>query len=108
MADFGFWERVHLLPFERSFVDREPEAEHERLADKSMPEKLKAEASGVLEWLVRGCLRWQRDGLNPPEKVRAATEEYRRNEDLLADFLQGMLCRRSEKPGVSSRLVRCI
>jgi len=87
MHDFAFWSRIHLIPFEFSFVDREPKAPNERRADKHISEKLKAEAPGILAWLIRGCLRWQRDGLCPPEKVRAATEEYRRSEDLLQDFL---------------------
>jgi len=88
MDDFAFWERIHMIPFSFSFVDRPPKAEHERRSDKHLAEKLKSEASGILAWLVRGCLAWQEQGLRPPEKVRAATEEYRRSEDLLADFLE--------------------
>ena len=86
--DFAFWERVHLIPFLMSFVDRKPEAENERPQDKKLPEKLRAEASGILAWLVRGCLLWQEQGLNPPPIVKEATREYRRDEDLLADFIE--------------------
>lgn len=32
---------------------------------------------GVLAWLVRGCLDWQRDGLQPPKAVQACTDEWR-------------------------------
>ena len=85
--DFAFWERIHLIPFLLSFVDREPRAENERRADKSLPEKLRAEAPGILAWLVEGCLLWQRDGLKPPAAVEAATSEYHREEDVLADFI---------------------
>ena len=88
MSDVAFWERIHLIPFGFSFVDRAPKADHERPADKHLSEKLKAEASGILAWVVRGCLRWQVQGICPPQKVKAATEEYRRSEDLLADFLE--------------------
>lgn len=87
MSDFAFWQRIHMIPFEFSFVDREPKAPNERRADKHLPEKLQAEGPGILAWLLRGCLRWQRDGLCPPEKIRSATEEYRRSEDLLQDFI---------------------
>ena len=49
--------------------------EHEK--DKKLPEKLRAERSGILAWAVRGCLDWQKNGLGEAEEVRAATETYR-------------------------------
>lgn len=86
--DFAFWERVHLIPFELSFVERKPEKDNERPADKYLREKLLEEAPGILAWLIRGCLEWQRIGLDPPEKILDATKEYRRDEDLLGHFLE--------------------
>jgi len=86
--DFAFWERVLLLPFELSFVDREPQASNERRQDKDLKRKLRQEASGILAWLVRGCLEYQAQGLNPPPRVKQATAEYRRDEDILADFIE--------------------
>jgi len=86
--DFAFFERVHLVPFKLSFVDREPQNANERRADPQLGDKLKAEASGILAWLVRGCIQWQEMGLCPPEEVRAATRTFQRNEDLLADFIE--------------------
>lgn len=86
--DFAFWERVHLLKFPLSFVS-EPREIHERRKIKGMADKLKREASGILAWLVRGCLQWQVDGgLNPPEVVLEATAEYQKEEDLLAGFIE--------------------
>jgi putative DNA primase/helicase len=46
-----------------------------------------AEAPGILRWLVEGCLAWQRDGLNPPAAVQAATREYQESQDLVGEFL---------------------
>lgn len=85
--DFAFWERIHLIPFKLSFVSREPQTIDERRATENLNEQLKDEASGILAWLVRGCLQWQEIGLAPPIEVKEATEKYRQNEDLLADFL---------------------
>nr|WP_239057843.1 phage/plasmid primase, P4 family [Pseudodesulfovibrio sp. JC047] len=85
--DFAFWERMHLIPFELSFVKRKPQADNEREVDRDLGKKVKPEASGILAWLVQGCLDWQKQGLNPPAKVLEATAEYRRDEDLLADFV---------------------
>lgn len=85
--DFAFWERMLLIPFNLSFVDREPVANHERRAKKGIVNDLKKEAPGILAWLVRGCRAYQKDGLNPPDVVRTATAEYRREEDLLGEFI---------------------
>ena len=40
----------------------------------------------ILVWAVQGCLAWQQDGLQIPERVRAYTEEYRQENDPLAEF----------------------
>lgn len=85
--DFAFWERLQLIPFELSFVDREPTASNERRMDKGLSGKLKDEYPGILAWLVRGCLDWQEQGLNPPPKILQATAEYRKDEDLLSSFI---------------------
>lgn len=84
--DYAFWKRVLLIEFPLSFVD-EPIKPHERKVDKQLQEKLKAEASGILSWLVRGCLEWQRQGLNPPVCVKIATQEYQKDEDDIEQFL---------------------
>jgi len=84
--DYALWQRLALIPFLLSFVD-DPVKENERKADPDLMEKLKTEAPGILAWLVRGCLRWQREGLTRPEVVKAATNEYRENEDLIRNFI---------------------
>jgi putative DNA primase/helicase len=86
--DFAFWERLHLVPFRLSFVNRNPLASTERRAQKDLVDQLKGEASGILAWLVRGCLIYQKRGLDPPKSIVEATAEYRRDEDLLAQFLE--------------------
>jgi putative DNA primase/helicase len=85
--DYAFWERATLIPFSISFVNREPKEKNERRADPELDLKLQDEASGILAWLVRNCLAYQERGLDPPPIIKQATAEYRRDEDLLADFL---------------------
>ncbi|KKM71491.1 hypothetical protein LCGC14_1430050, partial [marine sediment metagenome] len=89
--DFSFWERVFIIPFNLSYVNREPAADYERPADKHLMEKLKTEGPGILAWLVRGYLAWQQIGIDPPLIVQRATEDYHRNEDVMQDFLD-MCC----------------
>lgn len=85
--DFAFWERMVLLPFDLSFVDRDPQTDQERRADRKLPEKLEAELPGIMAWMVRGCLDWQVRGVAPPAAVKAAVSEYKREEDTLGDFI---------------------
>jgi putative DNA primase/helicase len=71
--------RMNIIPFAKSIPN------HER--DQTLPEKLRAEWGGVLSWMIEGCLAWQRDGLQPPAKVVAATDSYLMAEDILAAWL---------------------
>jgi putative DNA primase/helicase len=77
-TDPGIWRRVNKIPFLVDFTGRE---------DKELDKKLQAEAEGILAWAVEGCLEWQRDGLQTPEKVLAATAKYRAEQDVLGQFL---------------------
>jgi putative DNA primase/helicase len=85
--DKAFWERIHLIPFMISFVNRDPQETHERRAILDLDSQVIQEAPGILAWLIRGCLLWQQLGLKPPRTVTEATEDYRKNEDLMADFI---------------------
>lgn len=84
--DEALWNRMVLLPFTLRFVAN-PKAPDERPRDTQLITKLAAERSGVLAWLVRGCLEWQQQGLAVPEKIRASTQEYRDEEDTLGQFI---------------------
>ena len=84
--DFALWQRVLLIPFTEAFVD-DPRQSHEHQRDPHLKETLQSEAPGILAWLVRGCLEWQRVGLKAPQVVNAATDEYRNDEDILGLFI---------------------
>lgn len=94
-GDFALFRRLLYLNYPLRYVaDPEREAAGDpqnariyRQRDPDLPAKLLANRPGILAWLVRGCLEWQRDGLNPPEQLRAAAEEIRRSEDHLGRFL---------------------
>lgn len=69
--DSGMWRRVHKMPFEHHHGKSGLRDQLQR------PEHLAA----VLAWSVRGCLEWQRDGLQPPACIGAATEHLRQRMD---------------------------
>ena len=78
-VDNGIWRRIKMIPFSVKIPDEDQ--------DQQLPDKLRAEAPGILAWLVRGCLSWQEHGLAVPAEVLAATAEYRAEMDVLGDFL---------------------
>jgi phage/plasmid-associated DNA primase len=78
-TDYAMWRRIKLIPFDVTIPDSEK--------DKRLPKKLSAELPGILAWAVRGCLDWQREGLYEPPEVTNATEEYRADMDVLAQFI---------------------
>ena len=79
-SDHAVWRRIRLIPFNVVI----PESEQ----DRDLPAKLKAELPGILNWALEGCLLWQQDGLNPPQEVQVATDDYRTEQDIIAPFLE--------------------
>ena len=74
--------RINVLTFERHFKQNEQDP---RLKDAlRSPENV----SGIMNWMLEGLQRYQEDpsGLNPPQSVVKATEEYRSSNDKLQLF----------------------
>lgn len=75
----AIWNRIHLIPFERKF--------EKQGADKKLLATLKAEAPGILNWAIQGCLAWQSEGLKAATAVEQATREYEQECDPIGPFL---------------------
>ena len=79
--------RVQVLTFDKHFREEEQDVElKNRLRE---PENL----SGILNWCVRGWFLYKTEGLNPPEPVIAATQEYRNDSDKYGMFIGECLTR---------------
>lgn len=78
-GDDGIWRRIDLLHWKVQI----PVSER----DPHLPDKLKAEAPGILNWLIRGLEDWMEVGLATPESVLASTAEYREDSDALGRFI---------------------
>lgn len=78
-AASGIWRRLLQIEFRNK-----PEVPDPKLLD-----KLKAEASGVLAWMVEGAARWHERGqmADVPKPITQAVESYRREADPFAEFL---------------------
>jgi len=73
----GAWRRLKKIPFNITIPN--PIDCYE--------ETFKDELPGILNWLIRGCLLWQSEGLKDPEEVVNATAEYRKGQDIIAQVL---------------------
>jgi putative DNA primase/helicase len=76
----AIWRRIKLIEFNRQFTGRQ--------ADSTLRGKLEAELPGVLAWAVRGCLEWQKVGLNEPQRVSRAVSDYRQESDQVGRYLE--------------------
>jgi putative DNA primase/helicase len=79
-TDYAIWRRILLVPYPVQF-------EGER-RDPDLEAKLLAERVGILNWMIEGFRQWQRLGLAAPEKVIAATAQYREDMDRVGAFLR--------------------
>jgi putative DNA primase/helicase len=94
--DFAILQRLVYVKFPFLFVD-DPAAEARikpalvdqfRLKDRALPQRLAREAPGILAWLVRGCLLWQKHGLAIPDKIKADVDQLRIDEDVLGQYIE--------------------
>ena len=94
----SIWRRIKLMPFENTFTEAN--------RDKHFAEKIMAkELPGILVWAVKGCLLWQKEGIQDPPAVRRATSEYRTEMDSFSSFFEE--CCEERKDGrVSNKQLR--
>lgn len=78
-VDTAMRRRLHLLPFTQRFTGTH--------RDRDLADKLRAEADGIMQWIVEGTRRYLDIGLSPPAVVREATDEYFAAEDLFDQWL---------------------
>jgi putative DNA primase/helicase len=78
-TDPAIWDRPRLIPFLARFSGTQE--------DRTLATTLRGELSGILRWAVKGCLSWQIKGLGSAKAVEQATSAYRREMDVIGDFL---------------------
>jgi putative DNA primase/helicase len=78
-TDHGIQRRVQVAPWEVIIPDNR--------ADPLLKTKLRAEASGILNRMVQGAVRYLTSGLPAPEAIKEATREYQEENDILGQFL---------------------
>jgi putative DNA primase/helicase len=87
-VDEAIRRRLHLVHFGVTISEAE--------CDATVPERLRAEFGGILQWALEGALKWQQSGLCPPESVRAATAAYLAGEDQIESWIDECCERRGQ------------
>ncbi|MFK0294487.1 phage/plasmid primase, P4 family [Streptomyces sp. NPDC090442] len=64
----AIWSRVRAVEFTQSFEGRE---------DRTLDDRLAAEAEGIAAWCVRGAMRYYAEGLKSPEAVSETTRKHK-------------------------------
>lgn len=77
--------RLKIVPFRQRFY--EPDEGKRPVKDPHILRKLIAEAPGILNWMLEGCLEWQRHGLMVPACVKAEISSVFEEQDTLGEFL---------------------
>ena len=79
-SDDAIWRRIRVINF--------PVTIPENQRDPNLSAHLAAEAAGILNWALEGYRAWRVGGLNPPAEVTQATTIYRRENDLVGQFIE--------------------
>ena len=88
-TDEGIWRRLHLIPFTVTIPNVEKDFRERRL----MPE-----LAGILNWALAGVADYLKRGLAPPPAVRGATQDYRKDMDVVGQWIEEQC---EEAPGAS-------
>lgn len=82
-TDNGIWRRVRVVPFEYT-VSKDK-------LNKNLLNELKRSKKAVLEWLVKGAIKYYDEGLGNCDAVSKATKKYRKTQDTLGSFIDACI-----------------
>jgi phage/plasmid-associated DNA primase len=90
LTDKALYERVRLIPFQLSFVEK-PTKKYERKKDDFLDEKFDRQENkeGILKWIIDASVYYHdnRDNLTTPKIVNEERERYRKDMDIHRDFI---------------------
>lgn len=83
-TSWGFWRRIVLVPFDVQFTGSQ--------VDPDLPQKLRAEGSGILNWALEGLEALRAGGMNlaaldVPAACKVAAAEYQKEQDSVSRFV---------------------
>jgi putative DNA primase/helicase len=82
-GDDGIWRRLVVLAFRRKFDEDEK--------DPDLEGKLLEERDGILQWMLEGTSKYLKDGLKLSPRIRQENAVYRKDSDLIGEFLDDVM-----------------
>ena len=84
--DNGTWRRIKIIPFTYQFKEEEKIT---NFADKLLAE----EGPAILHWVIECAKKFMNNGMKliAPAEVKTEVEEYKQNEDVMAQFVDEMI-----------------
>jgi putative DNA primase/helicase len=98
-TDDSFWNRVKPVPF-RNQVPAENRIENLDL------HLIEEEGPGILNLVAAGFRRWRAEGLNEPQEVTSATNQYRTDQNLVVNFIEECCVRGEGEKEAAATLFR--
>lgn len=78
-TDTGIWRRIKIIPFDVTIPDDKQ--------DKDLMNKMQKEYPQILNWLVQGCIMWQKEGISNPQLIDESIKQYRSEMDLVQRWI---------------------
>ena len=78
-TDRGIWRRVRKVSFDKTITKEIP--------FDTLVADLIAESSGILNWLLEGWKKYQKEGLIEPESIRISNKVFQADQDSLQQFI---------------------
>lgn len=93
----GAWRRIRLVPFDNQIpLDKK---------DYRLQDKLLSEKEGILNWMIEGCLIWQKERLTKiPQRIQDASDGYREESDVLGEFIEDC-CSEDKKYSIEQKVL---
>jgi len=96
--DPAIWRRLKVVPFDHTV--RKPNKKRKAYFQDPL-----GAGRAILAWSVEGALKWQQDGLQEPEIVREAIQEYRSETEVFSQFVGDCCVEGSEQWAPSVQLI---
>ena len=82
-TDHGIWRRIRIVPFDHTVSKSE--------LNKNLLNELKRDSQAILNWLVKGAMKYYSQGLGSCSEVEKATKGYRKSQDTLGSFIDSCI-----------------
>ena len=96
-TDKGIWRRIVTIPFDLSLPEDK--------VDKDLKDKLMEEAPQILGWLIKGAMEYYAHGLEKTKSIQDITDEYRVEQDTIAQWVEERCDTSDDKAYSSSRML---